>query len=464
MIIDIESNFNNVNISYFDAAGKIKLKKIKLDKIENWVVCQEKDIKKSDKYRNRDGKPVKKQVEKSLNKFSLYELIKTLPKEDYDEVSALNFPQIQSIDIETEVIDGFPKPEIAKERITCIAIAYENNTTVVLGRKPITPEQERDIYNKFAEYLKEFGDWKFKYINFADEYNMLNSFICKILPTCSLVTGWNYSNFDWLYITNRCKRLNINIENASPTKKITSRGTPYHIPMIDYMDAYQKWDRTVDVKESDGLDWVSNRILGVNKLKYEGTLQQLYEQDYDKYVLYNAIDAALVILIHSKLKTMNVPIAIATLCNVSLYTAFKPVPLTEALLWRGYWDNDLVVADKRLEIPKGQYEGAYIMDVEPGIYLANACFDFASLYPSVMREFNISPDSWVGKFTNEETLEKYRQDKDFIVTDTDSVFKAKDSVLKKIMTDLYAKRRFYKDRFLVIDEKLQMLKIKKGIK
>ena len=196
MILDIENNENELVISYYDKEGKSRIRKFDTSNIENWTLCSAGDQKRIKEFANWDGKPVKKIKERRLNKWSVYEFINNLPAEIRDEITALNFPRVQSVDIETEVIDSFPAPEIAKERITTIAIATEDNTTLVLGWKPISKEQEKEIFDKHREYLKNFGEWNFKYVCFDDEYNMMYTFINKILPSCSLIIGWNYMSFD----------------------------------------------------------------------------------------------------------------------------------------------------------------------------------------------------------------------------------------------------------------------------
>jgi DNA polymerase elongation subunit (family B) len=262
MILDIENNDGELIISYYDKEGKSRIKRFDTSEIENWTLCSASDPKRIKEFSNWDGKPVKKVKERKLNKWSIYEFINNLPPEDRDQITALNFPRVQSVDIETEVIDSFPAPEIAKERITTIAIATEDNTTLVLGWKQISKEQEREIFDKHREYLKNFGEWNFKYVCFEDEYNMMYTFINKILPSCSLIIGWNYMSFDWKYIFNRCKRIGIDVSMASPTRKLQGNDNiPMHIGMIDYLDIYRRWDRTVAIKESNSLDWVSNSIL-----------------------------------------------------------------------------------------------------------------------------------------------------------------------------------------------------------
>ena len=460
MILDIENNENELIISYYDKEGRSKIKTFDTSEAMNWTICSASDSKRDKTFTNWDGKAVKRIKEKRLNKWGIYEFLNTLPEQERNEITELNFPKIQSIDIETEVIDSFPVPEVAKERITTIAIATEDNTTLVLGWKKLSKEQEKEIFDKHQEYLKNFGDWSFKYVCFDDEYNMMYTFINKILPGCSLIIGWNYLPFDWKYIYNRCKRLGIDVSMASPTKKLQGNDNiPLHIGMIDYLDIYRRWDRTVPIKESNSLDFVSNAVLGTTKLKYTGTLQELYENDYDKYVLYNAIDAALVCLIHKKLKTLNAVLSVSCLCNLPMYKSSSPVNLTEALLWKGYYSRNAVIADRKVETPRGAYEGAYVKEPEPGMFRAATCFDYASLYPSIMRQFNVSPESFVLKVSDPTKMEKYKEDSSYIASVNGAVYNNKEiSVLKEILTNLYTERKLNKNKHLEIERKLAKLK------
>jgi len=457
MILDIESKWNNIRISYFDKEGNVKLKDYRVNDIENWTVCSETDKNKSTDYRNWDGKPVKKAKDRYLNKWSMYEFIQN--SEDLEELSALNFPKIYSIDIETEVIDGFPNPDIARERITTIAIATQDKKVMVLGWKPITKEQEKQIYDNTKNHLKAFGDWEFKYVNFDDEYNMLYTYIHRLLPTMAFVTGWNYIGFDWKYIYNRCRKLGIDPAQASPSKKVNRDNIPLHIAMMDYLDIYRRFDRTVAVKENNTLDFVSQTVLGAQKIKYNGTLQELYEQDYDKYVFYNAVDAALVVEIHEKIATLNAVLSVSVLCNISLYKSVSAVNITEAFLWKKYYERGFVVGDQFIRPGERQgYEGAYVKEPQTGFYKGAACFDFASLYPSIMRQINISPESCIKKEMNQEKLAELRKDKTKIVSVTGAVYHKEDSAMKDILTELYSKRKVHKQKHLKLEVEIQKLK------
>jgi DNA polymerase elongation subunit (family B) len=307
--------------------------------------------------------------------------------------------------------------------------------------------------------MKAFGDWEFKYVCFDDEYNMLYTFINRLLPTMAFVTGWNYIGFDWKYIYNRCRKLGIDPAQASPSKKVNRDNIPLHIAMMDYLDIYRRFDRTVAVKENNTLDFVAQQVLGVQKIKYNGTLQELYEQDYDKYVYYNAVDAALVVEIHEKIATLNAVLSVSVLCNISLYKSVSAVNITEAFLWKKYYERGFVVADEFVRPGERQgYEGAYVKEPETGFYKGAACFDFASLYPSIMRQINISPESYIKKEMNHEKLEELRKDKTKIVSVTGAVYHKEDSAMKEILTELYSKRKKHKKRHLELEVEIQKLK------
>ena len=463
MILDVENNYNSLRISYINPDGKVSIKSFDLPDQKTWAICPDSDRAKDPIKKNWDGRSVKRVSSKKMNKWDFSEFIENLPDEDKKELTALNFPKIQSIDIETEVIDGFPDVNVAREKITCIAIAQEDNSVLVLGWKQLSKQQEKKIFDGVRSYLKDFGEWNFKYVYFPDEFNMLFTFISKILPKCTVATGWNFLDFDWAYIVTRCTKLGIDVSMASPVGKLQYKtNIPFHVGMFDYLQVYKKIPNSIQIKESNKLDFVANGFLGVTKLHYHGSLQELYENDYDTYVMYNAIDACLVTLIHMKTRLLNALISQANKCNVSIYTAYSPINLTERLLWKGFWDRNLVVADvKQQNTGSTQFEGAYVRDPIKGIHRGVACYDYASLYPSIMRQFNISPESFIEKTGSNDKLSIYKNDENVIVTASNAVYDTKkDSVLKEILTSLYAERKWNKARYLSIEVKLNELKNK----
>jgi DNA polymerase elongation subunit (family B) len=400
MILDIEQRDKDVIISYYDAEGKVAFKRYNIDKFRNWYVCDPKDRGASTKYKNWDGRPIKEGPARQFNKFSLVYFLDGLPERDKEEIFAYNMPRTYFVDIETEIVDGFPRAE----------------------------------------------DWEFKYHKFKSEYDMVYTFIYKFLPKFPMMTGWNFINYDWQYITNRCKRLQIDITEAAITKKLDRNdGRPLHMGILDYMQLYDKYDRSVKVKESNSLDYVSGQVLDVKKIKYTGSLQDLYRDNFTKYVYYNVVDSVLVYYIDQQLKSMEVIMTLASITKMPLYKAASPVAVTESLMARKLSEMDMRIGQEYKEDGEknGQYTGAFVKVPGVGFYEGVSAFDFASLYPSIMRQFNISPDAYIEQVYKDQIAER-REDKSVIVCDNGVVYKKEDSILKKILSDLYDQRKQYK--------------------
>ena len=211
------------------------------------------------------------------------------------------------------------------------------------------------------------------------------------------------------------------------------------------MQLYDKYDRSVKVKESNSLDYVSGQVLNLNKIKYTGSLQDLYRDNFTKYVYYNVVDSVLVYYIDQKLKSMEVIMTLASITQMPLYKASSPVAVTEALMARKLAEQNMRIASEQREDGQkdGQYVGAFVKEPSVGFYEGVSAFDFASLYPSIMRQFNISPDAYVEQVFGDQIAER-RQDKDVIVCDNGVVYKKEDSILKRILSDLYDQRKQYK--------------------
>jgi DNA polymerase elongation subunit (family B) len=311
----------------------------------------------------------------------------------------------------------------------------------------MAPDKIQKIQDDTNEYFKDFDmDWEFKYHKFKSEYDMVNTFLMKFLPKFPMMTGWNFINYDWQYIVNRCKRLQIDIKEIGMTGSIDNTdGRPLHIGILDYMQLYDKYDRSVKVKESNSLDYVSSQVLNVNKIKFTGSLQDLYRDNFVKYIYYNVVDSVLVYYIDQKLKSMEVLLTLANITNMPLYKASSPVAVTEAIMARKLAEQGMRIgSEEKADGQKdGQYAGAFVKEPILGFYEGVSAFDFASLYPSIMRQFNISPDAYIEKIYKSE-IDERRKDKNVIVCDNGVVYKTEDSILRKILSDLYSQRKDYK--------------------
>lgn len=467
MLLDIEQTEKELIVSYYDREGKVAFKRYPVKEFQNWVIAEDNDKYKDQKFKNWDGRSIKKNRARSFNKFSLLYFMDSLPEEDRKEIYEFNMPRTYYVDIETEIVDGFPKPEEAKSRILTFSIITPERKAIVLGLEDLSAADIKKIEDDTNAHLKgQDADWTFSYYKFKDEYNMLYTFLHKFLPKFPMMTGWNFINYDWQYIVNRCKRLQIDLTEVAITGALDKADSrPLHMGILDYMQLYDKYDRSVVVKESSSLDFVSGQVLDISKIKYIGSLQDLYRDNFTKFVYYNVVDSALVYYIDRKIRSMEVLLTLATITRMPLYKAASPVAVTESLIARKLVGSNMKIAvefDKEDSKKETKYEGAFVKEPIVGYYSGVSAFDFASLYPSIMRQFNISPDSFV-EMVPELQIEARRKDESIIVCENGAVYSKEDSMLKLILSDLYAQRKDYKktsyEYFTKADELKKKLKI-----
>jgi DNA polymerase elongation subunit (family B) len=306
-MIDIEQYDGSLKISYFNEAGEIAIDKIDIpsDQMFEWEYVQPGE-KSHPGVLSWDNKPVKKKRARYLSKWRIEEFLLGLDSSITDKFTAHN-PKKWFLDIETYVGDEWPKPETAKTPVTAITFC-NGNKIVTLGVNPLTANQILSIKNRIQEHFKDYftEEIEYNYLKFGTEYDMLVSFFYKAIQKMPLITGWNVIGYDWVYLINRCKRLNIDPSPCSPSHKLVGdQQLPMHRLVVDYLDIYKKWDRVIDVKENNTLDFVAKAALGIQKVKYSGTLQELYENDFESYIFYNAVDTKLVELIDEKLNTLS---------------------------------------------------------------------------------------------------------------------------------------------------------------
>jgi DNA polymerase elongation subunit (family B) len=203
---------------------------------------------------------------------------------------------------------------------------------------------------------------------------------------------------------------------------------PNHTLVLDMMEVIDSYDLSVmGMKESMNLDYVAGQTLGAHKIEYEGSLQDLYEADYQRYVFYNAIDSILVQLIDKRFKTMNQFYLESLICKESIGKCFSKIALTEALIFKQFYKEGIkIVYEPKEDIERGELMGAYVKDPKPGKWEWMCCNDFASLYPSTMITCNISFENYLGKlgreFTEEE-VERFRKDKNYFVSVNNNVYR-----------------------------------------
>jgi len=451
-------------ISYIDKNGNIQYLTYEIPKTEwyNWTLAKANDNP-DPVYKSWNKKSVVKKwlpyntamICSNREHEILCKMINSYPA--VNAIYELNKPLTAFIDIETEVdSSGFPVPDKAANRITVISYVVNEKVTV-FGIVSLSDLQIQGIQNKIIEHTKGFKtDYVFEYKYYSNEYDMLQDFFFNYVKNIPALTGWNIFGFDWVYLYNRCKNLNLDITSIAPTGKWTTykplagkytNNIPMHKVIYDYLEIYKKWDRVIEVKENSTLDFVAEAALGITKVKHSLGFTEMLEQEPDNYVFYNAIDAVLVRELDLKLKTSNSFFGLANLTHMELLGAISPVRTLEIVQCEYALKENKVfpVGKKRAE--KKDYEGAYVYPTVPGVYRNIFALDFNSLYPTTQRQFNISPDTFIKKDKS------YIPKADEIKTVSGAVYKRNEKgILPKILTDFYAKRKAFKKEMMAADD------------
>lgn len=457
MLLDITQKDGCLNVSYFNKNGGKSVKTYKLEDKDlfDWYLAKPKDKGIDKNVVNWDGSPVKKHKVKRIGKYRIIEYLeKEIPREDYEEIFEYNFPKIYFLDIENKITPGVSVKESAERaegEVTAISIVSTDHRCLVLATRPLSAKEQEDIQKKIDNHFAQLGDdihFEFIYKYFKTEYDMLYTLFNKLIPKFPLMSGWNVVDYDWKYLVNRCKRLSIDVTMASPFKVTNGQELfPSGVCILDYQAVYRKWDRSVDIKEDFKLDTAGRDVLGIKKVKYNGTLDDLYEEDFPKYIYYNAIDSCLLCLIHEKVKTMEIALTISHISHIAIQNCESPLWVTESLFCMEFLKHNKVMATDpdRVESPQTTYEGAFVKEPVVGKHNVVACFDFASLYPSTMREFNISPENLI-KIIPENEVDSELKKGNYIVTQSGCVFGKEESILKSISNRLYGQRKQYKNK------------------
>jgi len=469
MILDIEQKAHELTCSYFNKEGVVEYVRIPINHEDrfNWEHCDEKDKDRDHVYKSWDGKYVKKVFGKQQQFFKLskYRVEELLHK--YSDLSAplreFNMPRKYFIDIEVEVLDGFPDPETAQNKVTAISIAGADSKRIfVLGLKDLDDNQclkiEEDINGHFAKFEDK---WNFQYKKFESEYEMLDEFFTKLMPMFSCVSGWNFTGYDWKYLLNRAAKIKVDSNKCSPSGKLLGKNKyPQHRLIVDYMEIYNKWDRIIKVRENSKLDYVAKMAIGIEKIKYPGSFTDLYEKDFQKFVFYNAVDSILVHYIDKRLNTMLAYFKLAHVAGIEVKKAFSPIWIMEAMMNRKFLErNEVFVYTGNEDEDQKAFEGAYVKEPLKGFHNWVTCYDFASLYPNTMMQFNISPETFVGNnLEPKEGQIKVGEHADEFGKTTWRVFdNSSDSIMRGILAELYGKRKETKQKYLSINKEIDVL-------
>ena len=318
---------------------------------------------------------------------------------DSDEASTGH--RIMFFDIEVEVTEGFPDVMKAVNPITSIALydsTTENYFTYVFD-----PNKRLESYTKDDQVVEIY----------ETEYEMLNQFFQKYLeirPT--IISGWNSEFFDIPYLYNRAVRiLGPEVANLlSPISQVIysdykKKHTIAGVSSLDYLQLYRQF--TFTQQSSYRLDYIGEVEVGMKKVDYTGTLNDLYDNDLQTFIDYNIRDVKILVELDKKLDFIEIARGIAHLGHVP----YEDINMSSRWLEGAilvYLKKLGVVAPNKPPRPKKfdneKFTGAYVQEPQSGKHKWVYDLDITSMYPSVIRSLNISPETKIGKVTgwNEE--------------------------------------------------------------
>ena len=299
--------------------------------------------------------------------------------------------RIFNIDIETAAENGFPDIESADQEILAISIKDSyTGRIIVFGARPFD--------NKDSEV---------DYMHFRTEESMLSAFLQfwnENYP--DVVTGWNVQLFDIPYIARRIDRIlgEKAAKTLSPWKLISSREIfikgrrqiAYDLPGIstlDYLELYRKF--TYTNQESYRLDHICMVELGERKLDHSefDTFKEFYEKDWQKFIEYNIHDVRLVDKLDNKMKLLDLAFTMAYDAKVNYEDVFSQVRMWDNYIYCELNKRNIAIPPKRAATKEEKYAGAYVKEPKTGRYDWVVNFDLNSLYPHLIMQYNISPET-----------------------------------------------------------------------
>lgn len=308
-----------------------------------------------------------------------------------------NLIKIGRLDIETEVTKvGKPDPKNAPEVINVITIESKDTYYVFSINDYVNPEPSR----------------KLEFEKFNTEVEMLAAFV-RFMESMEfdIITGWYSAGFDIPYLVNRIERiLDVSWSNRlSPWKNIYKREFfdengklvfDYRLAGMTHIDYKHLYEKVGFSKQAFySLDWVCTNEVGRGKFKKEDSgvpEYLLYKTDPQNHIEYNVQDVELLVLLDKKKRLFDLIIGMAYDAKCNYDDVLKNTRMWDAIIFN-YLKVKKVVVPKRSRNPKIKYEGAYVKEVNPHFSEWVMSFDLTSLYPSLIMQYNISPETFVKK-------------------------------------------------------------------
>ena len=376
-----------------------------------------------------------------------------------------DYIKIFTLDIETTCEDGFPDPDTAKETIICITVKNHSN-------KQILTWGTGDFISKKTNVT---------YVKCQNERHMLLEFLkfwCKNHP--DIVTGWNVKFFDIPYVMNRMRFIfdNDTINKMSPWNYVNAdriqlgkKNQQYWnilgVSVLDYFDLYKKF--TYVRQESYRLNYIAKVELGESKLEnpYE-TFKDFYTKDYQKFVEYNIQDVELVDKLEDKMKLIELCLTMAYEAKVNYTDVYSQVRCWDTIIYNHLLKKNIIIPPREDHDKDTQYEGAYVKDPQLGLHNWIVSFDLNSLYPHLIMQYNLSPETLVGvqpknmgveNYLNEKFNLQWAKDKNVTVAPNGSMYRRdKQGFLPELMEKMYGDRVVFKKKTIEAKKEFQKTK------
>jgi len=306
---------------------------------------------------------------------------------DFEQVS------IAVVDIEVGSENGFPDPYQANEPITAIAIKFLGGDIYVFG----------------------CGDYETKgkeiYVKCKDEYSLCKQFIALWSAKCpDIITGWNTKFFDEPYLINRFRKIlgEDEAKKLSPWNYIGERKTVINgremiaynimgVESLDYIELYKWYAPGGKSQESYRLDNIAQVELGEGKISYDeyDNLHSLYRLNYQLFIEYNIKDVELIVKLEEKLKLLELGVTLAYDTKTNFEDIFAQTRMWDSMTYAYLYEKNIIVPPRVTKEKSSAFEGAYVKEVHVGLHNWVASFDLNSLYPHLMMQYNISPETLI---------------------------------------------------------------------
>jgi len=397
-----------------------------------------------------------------------YQYIRKYYEKCESDISKLD---ILYLDIETTCEDGFPNIEDPEEQVIAITVKRKNKTPVVFCLGEYSGNEDIRKYSDETKLLSDFVSY------ISDDYP-------------DIITGWSVRFFDIPYLYNRIVRLfgvkyakRLSPWNIIRDKTINRNGYDVKvydligISTLDYYELYKTF--TYTNQESYKLDHIASIELGERKLSYDEyeTIQDFYKGNFQKFIEYNIQDVLLVEKLENKLKLMELAISLAYSAGVNYNDVFSQVKTWDVIIYNFLMDKGIIIPPKKKSSKDEKYAGAYVKEPLVGLHNWVLSFDLNSLYPHLIMQYNISPETAViqglrgtvtpdGVLTNGSvTMKSLIENKEKnLSTAANGTTYQKDirGFLPELMDKMYQDRKLFKNK--MIEAKKQLEKVNLEIK